>query len=113
MTERDIAVKTVPDPRARAVLDTLIRAKGLKRWAYFFTTGEGCFFPDGTEECSGNVIDEYGRDFFFWTDWDAEHNTPMMRIWEQEEPESRYGPGVSTALDVDVDALTRRITALE
>jgi hypothetical protein len=90
MTERDIAVKTVPDPRARAVLDTLIRAKGLKRWAYFFTTGEGCFFPDGTEECSGNVIDEYGRVFFFWTDWDAEHNTPMMRIWEQEEPESRW-----------------------
>ncbi len=90
MTERDTAVQTVPDPRGRASLDALIRAKGLKRWAYFFTTGEGTFFPDGSEECSGNVVDEQGRVFFFWTAWDAERGIPKLRIWEREDPEPRW-----------------------
>ena len=44
MIRRDATpTNTVPDPRARAILDGLIRGKGLDRFAYFSVTGEGRF----------------------------------------------------------------------
>jgi hypothetical protein len=81
---------TVPDPSARTILDDLVRGKGLQHYAYFFVSGEGTFWPDGTEESSGNVIDRTGRVFFFWTTWDYDRGEPAFRIWEEEQSEERW-----------------------
>ena len=40
-----------------------------QRFGVFFSTGEGSFFPDGTEESSGYVVAEDGTHWFYWTDW--------------------------------------------
>ena len=91
MTEhRTAAAEKVPDPRARAILDALVRSKGLERYAYFFVTGEGHFFPNGVEESSGSVIDDHGRVFDFWTAWDARRERPTFRFWRQVDPEPHW-----------------------
>ncbi len=91
MIHRDaIPANAVPDPRARAILDDLVRGKGLRRFAYFGVTGEGRFWPDGTEESSGNVIDQQGHVFFFWTAWDAAQGVPTFRIWREQQPSPRW-----------------------
>ena len=84
------APEQVPDPRARATLDALVRSKGLGRFAYFFVTGEGTFFPNGIEEASGSVIDDQGRVFDFWTAWDAQRGEVAFETWEQVEPSPRW-----------------------
>jgi hypothetical protein len=91
MIERDpTPTATVPDPRARAMLDKLVREKGLERFAYFSVTGEGRFWRDGSEEASGNVIDSRGHVYFFWTAWDAERGAPTFRIWREQQPQERW-----------------------
>jgi hypothetical protein len=80
----------VPDPRARAILDALVRAKGLERYAYFFVTGEGRFLPDGTEESSGCVLDASGRVFSFWTGWDAGRGQKILAEWEEVSVEPHW-----------------------
>ena len=82
--------RAVPDPAARAMLDTLVRERGLEDWAYFFVTGEGRVFPNGVEESSGNVIAPDGRVYAFWTDWDVERKSPTFRIWEEQPPDTRW-----------------------
>ena len=37
---------------------------------------------------SGHVIDESGRIFMFWTDWDAARGRPVFTTWQQVEPAS-------------------------
>ena len=39
------------------MLDTLVRARGLQRFAYFLVTGEGSFLPNGVEVTGGHVLD--------------------------------------------------------
>ena len=66
----------------RAALDALIRSKGLGRFAFFGTTVEGRIYPNGMDETSGQVLDDRGRAFYFWTAWDTERGEPTFRIWE-------------------------------
>jgi hypothetical protein len=82
------AYPPAPEPYAdyRARLDALVAARGLNRFAYFHTTGEGTIFPNGDESSSGNVLADDGRIFFFWTDWDVERNELTLKTWE-ESPE--------------------------
>ncbi len=91
MTEyRTAAPEKVPDPLARAILDALVRSKGLERYAYFFVTGEGHFFPNGIEESSGSVIDDRGRVFDFWMGLDPETGRPGLTVWREVEPELHW-----------------------
>ncbi len=90
MIERASHREPVPDPPARAILDALVRARGLERFAYFHVTGEGESFPNGMEAASGKVIDATGRVYRFWTAWDAERNAPTFSIWKQAEHEPRW-----------------------
>lgn len=77
-------------PLQDATLDALIRAKGLERYAYFFTTVEGLELPDDLEEYSGHVIDEQGRVFRFWMGLDSEKGTVALIDWEEEPPQERW-----------------------
>jgi hypothetical protein len=81
------------DPRPRAILDELVRRHGLERDAYFHVTGEGRYFPDGTEDVSGYVVDDRGREFFFWTGWDAERGAVIFRTWEEVESRADHRIG--------------------
>ena len=47
----------------------LIAEKGGEPFGLYFTTGEGKFYPNGEEECSGNVVAKDGREYTFWTGW--------------------------------------------
>ena len=87
MGEQGASECTVPDPAARAQLDALVRERGLKRWAYFFVTGEGRMFPNGVEESSGNVVTPDGRVYAFWTGWDARRRSMIFRVWEEDQPD--------------------------
>ena len=66
-----MTVTTHRDARTRrtilSTLDRLVQEQRIGRFAYFFLSGEGVFYPDGTEESSGHVIDESGRTYAFWT----------------------------------------------
>ncbi len=59
----------------------LLDERGIGRYAIFREVNEGTAFPDGTEAMSGHVVDEQGRVYFFWTDWDAEHGRPVLSTW--------------------------------
>jgi hypothetical protein len=84
---------TAWDPRPRAILDELVRGRGLDRYAYFHVAGEGRFFPDGTEDVSGYVVDDRGREFFFWTGWEPERGAVTFRTWEEVKPRADHRPG--------------------
>lgn len=73
--------------RTLAAIHTLIADKKIGRYALFHEVGEGRQFPDGSEEMSGGVVDEQGRVYTFWTDWDAEHSRARFTTWDQIEPE--------------------------
>lgn len=73
--------------REQEALRRLIEERGIERYGLFFGTGEGSFFPDGTEEGSGYVVDHLGRVFFWWTGWDAERGAVNFETWEQVEPD--------------------------
>jgi hypothetical protein len=81
-----------PDRYERAIeaIHALIAERVIGRHALFHEVGEGKAFPDGTESMSGGVIDEQGRVFMFWTDWDDEHGrSSVFTTWQQIEPEPR------------------------
>ncbi len=44
--------------------------------------------PNGEEEVSGYVMDQDGRVFFFWTGWDQDTQTEILKTWCEEQPES-------------------------
>jgi hypothetical protein len=73
------------DERALAAARDLIAERIVGRFAIFWDVGEGTMFPDGTEDMSGHVIDEQGRIYIFWTEWDASRNRPMFGTWKQIE----------------------------
>lgn len=74
------------DVQQRAVLDRLIRAKGLEAHALFLVTGEGRDLPSGLEETSGYAIDPEGRVFRFWMGADPVTGTPALTTWRRVEP---------------------------
>lgn len=90
MIDRDASSRTVPDPAARAMLDSLVRGRGLQTFAYFFVTGEGEVLPNGVEAASGHVIDDSGHIYRFWTGWNGEAGQPWFRIWKPTTPEPRW-----------------------
>lgn len=63
-------------------LERLVREQGLRQFGLFFVTGEGEFMPNGDEEKSGYVIDEFGHTYSFWTGWDAARGTVVLTEWE-------------------------------
>lgn len=77
------------ESRAESPLERLVRARGLKRFALFFVTGEGEYLPNGEEEQSGYVIDEQGQTYSFWTGWDDQVGEVTFTEWEPvtAEPE--------------------------
>jgi hypothetical protein len=86
----DTTQRAVPDPEARAMLDALVRARGLQRFAYFLVTGEGRFLPNGVEVTSGHVLDASGRVFRFWTAWDTERDQASFKIWRPAATNPRW-----------------------
>ena len=70
-----------------ATLERLLAERGVGRYATFSEVGEGTFFPDGTEDASGFVVDQHGRVFFYWTGWDAERDAVVFSTWKQVAPE--------------------------
>jgi len=75
---------------AIAAVHALIGERGVGRHALFGEVNEGTLFPDGTESMSGHVVDEQGRTYFFWTDWDAERQGPVFAIWRHVTPEASW-----------------------
>ena len=90
MIGEDTTQRAAPDPDARAMLDTLVRARGLQRFAYFLVTGEGSFLPNGVEVTSGHVLDASGRVFRFWTTWDAERDQASFKVWRPAAASPRW-----------------------
>jgi hypothetical protein len=90
MIGEDTAHRAVPDPTARAMLDGLVRARGLRRFAYFLVTGEGSFLPNGVEVTSGHVLDASGQIFRFWTAWDKERNQATFKTWRPAATNPRW-----------------------
>lgn len=88
--KREPVMLTAEQQRQLDVLLDLVRTKGLGRFAFFLTSVEGSFMPDGTEEVSGCLIDEHGRVFSFWTEWDAKGSAPTLGEWEQIEPQPHW-----------------------
>ncbi len=82
--------RSAPDrfERALAAIHALIGERGMGRHALFGEVNEGTPFPDGTEAMSGRVLDEHGRVFAFWTDWDAERQCPVFVTWREVSPEA-------------------------
>jgi hypothetical protein len=76
--------------RERAALDHLIEERVQHRYELFFVTGEGKALPDDLEETSGYVLDETGRVFSFWVDWDESRSAPTLTEWEQVEAEPHW-----------------------
>jgi hypothetical protein len=74
------------DARSIAAVEAFLDDLGIGRRVLFDDVGEGTIFPDGTESMSGHVVDELGRVFFFWTDWDAARRRPVFTTWRQIEP---------------------------
>lgn len=72
--------------RSIAAVEALLDDLSIGRRAIFHDVGEGTIFPDGTESMSGHIIDELGRVFIFWTDWDAARERPVFTTWRQIEP---------------------------
>ena len=70
----------------RGALEGAIAERGLTRFAIIETVGEGRFYPNGMEERSGDVLNEDGRVWFFWTAWDPEREQVTLRVWEPEDP---------------------------
>jgi hypothetical protein len=68
---------------ARADLERLIRGRGLARFGIFHASGEGRMLPDGSESGSGYVIDENGRHYFYWLDWDVARARLALTRWEE------------------------------
>lgn len=83
-----LGTRTDTQPALR--LRQLVEGRGLGRYAFFFVTGEGDEFPDGTEESSGFVLNEDGRVFSFWLGWDAARGAPIFAEWEQVEAEAHW-----------------------
>jgi len=90
MIDRDTAHRTVPDPDARAMLDSLVRERGLERFAYFLVSGEGQTLPNGIEAASGHVLDVSGQVFRFWTTWDSVRDRPAFKTWSRAAPNQRW-----------------------
>ncbi len=89
-TPRTYRERPANPERMRATLDTLIRAKGLGQWAYFFTTVEGIALGEDLEEYSGSVIDAAGHVFDFWMGADPATGAPALTTWQQVEPDPRW-----------------------
>jgi hypothetical protein len=68
----------------RAALRAAIAERGLSRFAVFDTTVEGRIYPNGVDEVSGSVLNDDGRIWFFWTDWDENRQAVTLRHWEEE-----------------------------
>jgi hypothetical protein len=88
MLTNDADVFRAPTPAED--LHRLIRSEGLKRYGTFFVTGEGKRLPDGSENGSGYVIDEQGRVFSFWLDWDHERQETVFTEWAEVHSESNW-----------------------
>jgi hypothetical protein len=73
--------------RSVAAIEALLDEIGIGRRELFHDVGEGSIFPDGTESMSGHVVDQLGRVFIFWTDWDAARKRPVFTTWKQLKPE--------------------------
>lgn len=74
--------------RSVAAIHALLDELGIGRRALFHESDEGTIFPDGTEAMTGHVLDEAGRVFLFWTDWDAARARPVFTTWQQVQPEA-------------------------
>jgi len=72
--------------RSLAAIEALLDDLGIGRRVIFDDVGEGTIFPDGTESMSGLIVDEHGRIFMFWTDWDAARHRPVFTTWQQLDP---------------------------
>ena len=70
-----------------AVLERLMRSKGLERFGLFFVTDEGEPALDGSGESSGFVVDQSGRTYFFAVDWSAGQRDGLLIEWEEISPE--------------------------
>lgn len=68
------------------MLSRLLHDRGLRRFGLFGLNSEGHGFPGG-ESASGHVIDEQGRIYFFWMDWDEKQGEPALTIWQPINPE--------------------------
>lgn len=73
-----------------STLRRLLAGRGIDRYALFFVTGEGRFFPNRDEEISGSVLTPDGRIFAFWTGWDTALGGPAFRRWYEESPEPQW-----------------------
>jgi hypothetical protein len=71
-------------------LDRLLRARGLDRYAHFWTTGEGREMPNGEEEESRYVLAPDWRVYFWWTGWDSEQQAPILKYWDEATPDPSW-----------------------
>src|SRR5689334_15994768 len=83
------AATALRDERSLAAASNLIAQRLTGRFAIYHDVGEGKVFPNGTEDLSGWVVDERGDHYFFWVDWDAGADQPILGTWQREESSDR------------------------
>lgn len=100
-----------PRSAIREALERAILERGLTRFAIVDTVGEGRSYPNGMEERSGDVMDQDGRVWMFWTAWDPVRQRVTIRTWEEVDlvPSLTASKGYARArreLGLDVDSTT-------
>jgi hypothetical protein len=71
--------------RGADILGDLLRTHGVTRHGLFRVTVEPRSLPDGSDAATGYVVDESGRIFFFWLDWNIAEGRPDFIHWRQTE----------------------------
>jgi hypothetical protein len=90
MTEADR--QPWPPTRERDVVERLLRARGIRRFALFLTQREGLDLPGGLEALSGFALDASGAVYGFWLSWDeARREHVLAPFYPVDDPEAAFG----------------------
>jgi hypothetical protein len=72
------------------VLTRLLHERGIDRYGLFLVSGEGRRLPGGVEATSGYVVNETGKVYFFWMDWETATNRISLTHWQEAAPDPSW-----------------------
>jgi hypothetical protein len=89
MTEADR--QPWPPTRERRVVERLLAARGIRRFALFLTQREGLDLPGGLEAISGFALDASGAVHGFWLSWDdGRRDYVLAPFYPVDDPDGAF-----------------------
>jgi len=80
-----------PPTRERTLVERLLAARGIRRYALFLTQREGLDLPDGLEAISGFALDPTGAVHGFWLSWDSRRHTHTLApFYAVDDPDEAF-----------------------